>query len=343
MTKQMESSVCRLYVNRRAVGMGFLVRNRHILTCAHMISWALGLASEGSPPDSVQVLLDFPLLDLGERFAARVCHWQPDADVAGLELAVEEPCEAQAVSLVTSSDLWGHSFRAFGFPPNRNGGVWASGVLRARTTAGWVQMDDLKMPGYWVERGFSGAPVWDEQLEGVMGMVVAIDTDETIRAAYVIPADILAEAWPGAVRVNRVKSLSDRETTERSGGEGPGSVGIGDVHGDIRNAIIAGHDVHLNVGSSPDPRAPVSRLPTDRSALSTLRQVINERFHREELRTLCFDLGIDWDDMPARGKAGKVRELVGYFARHRRIAELIDYLEQQRPDISWKYVGESPD
>lgn len=342
MTKQIESSVCRLYVNRRAVGMGFLVRTRHIITCAHTISSALDLASDGSPPDSVQVLLDFPLLDLGERFTARVCHWQPDADVAGLTMAVEEPSEAQVVSLVTSNDLWGHSFRAFGFPPSRNDGVWASGVLRGRTAAGWLQIDDVKVPGYWVQRGFSGAPVWDEQLNGVMGMVVATDADETVKSAYVIPADVLAEAWPGAVRVNRVESSNDRERTERSDGEEAGSVGIGDVQGDIRDAIIAGRDVHLTVGSSPEPRTPVPGLPTDSSSLVALRQIITERFNLEELRTLCFDLGMDWDDLPARGKAGKVRELVDHFARRRSIEELVQFCERQRPDISWRDIGKMP-
>ncbi len=343
MTKQIECSVCRLYVNRKAVGMGFLVRSRHIITCAHTIVSAPDLATDGSRPDSVQVLLDFPLLDLGEHFTARVCHWRPDADVAGLKMAVEEPLGAQAVSLITADDLWGHPFCAFGCPPNRKDGVWASGVLRGRTKTGWVQMDDVKVAGYWVQRGFSGTPVWDEQLNGVIGMVVATDTDQTVKAAYVIPAGMLAEAWPGAVRVKRVESPSDRATTKRPGSEESGSLGIGDVRGGIRDTIIAGRDVHVTVGSSAEPRAPVSALSIDRSVLATLRQVLSERFHLEELRTLCFDLGIDWDDLPAQGKAGKVRELVSHFAQRRRIEELIQFLERRRPDISWSDIGEMLD
>ena len=53
--------------------------------------------------------------------------------------------------------------------------------------------------------------------------------------------------------------------------------------------------------------------------LSELRQRLVEHFTEGELRTLCFDLGIDYDALPAFGKADKARELVAYLESRQRI------------------------
>jgi tetratricopeptide (TPR) repeat protein len=69
-------------------------------------------------------------------------------------------------------------------------------VLRARIGGGWVQIEDLKEPGYWVQPGFSGTPIWDEQLNGVVGIAVAADRDRTTKAGFMIPARELITACP---------------------------------------------------------------------------------------------------------------------------------------------------
>jgi hypothetical protein len=52
-----------------------------------------------------------------------------------------------------------------------------------------------------------------------------------------------------------------------------------------------------------------------RESLSRLRQILATRFSESELRTLCFDLGIDYDDLPGQEKASKARELIAYLER----------------------------
>lgn len=64
-----------------------------------------------------------------------------------------------------------------------------------------------------------------------------------------------------------------------------------------------------------------------------LRQTLTSRFDREELRTLCFDLGVDYEALPAEGKAGKARELVNYMERRERLADLVETIRRMRPDI----------
>jgi hypothetical protein len=69
--------------------------------------------------------------------------------------------------------------------------------------------------------------------------------------------------------------------------------------------------------------------------LTRLRQVLDGRFGVGELRTFCFDLGIDYDDLPGESKADKARELVSYVERHDRLSDLVALGKTRRPDISW--------
>ena len=67
---------------------------------------------------------------------------------------------------------------------------------------------------------------------------------------------------------------------------------------------------------------PLPALPNPADSKATmLRQILAERFNEGELRTLCFDLGIDYENLPGQGKADKARELVAYFQRRGDIAK----------------------
>jgi hypothetical protein len=48
-------------------------------------------------------------------------------------------------------------------------------------------MEDVKSTGARIEGGFSGTPVWDEDLGGVVALVVAEDREVAARRAYCIP------------------------------------------------------------------------------------------------------------------------------------------------------------
>jgi formylglycine-generating enzyme required for sulfatase activity len=65
-----------------------------------------------------------------------------------------------------------------------------------------------------------------------------------------------------------------------------------------------------------------------------LRELITVCFDKEELRTLCFDLEVYYDDLRGEGRAGKARELVAYFERRGRISELVAYCRRLRPNFS---------
>jgi hypothetical protein len=183
------------------VGVGFLVAPDTALTCAHVVAGALP-GGEGRPAGDAWLTVDLPLAAEGARHApvaARVVHRVPFDEGGGGDVAVllldEPPPGAAPVSLCLPGDVWAHPMRTFGFPAGRDQGVWHPGRLRGRQAAGWLQAELAEPEGYRVGRGFSGAPVWDEELGAVVGMVVAAETGSPA-VSYLIPTDALLAAWP---------------------------------------------------------------------------------------------------------------------------------------------------
>jgi hypothetical protein len=82
---------------------------------------------------------------------------------------------------------------------------------------------------------------------------------------------------------------------------------------------------------------PVEQIP-DQEKLIRLRRILDARFDEEELRTLCFDLHIDYDDLEGRSQASKARELVEYLERRSRISELVELVERRRPSVIWNDI-----
>jgi hypothetical protein len=68
------------------------------------------------------------------------------------------------------------------------------------------------------------------------------------------------------------------------------------------------------------------------TGLTRLHQFILEYFDREGLRTLCFNLGVDYDSLPAEGEAAQARELVLALGRRHQLARLLTVLQQARPE-----------
>ncbi|MBD2385910.1 nSTAND1 domain-containing NTPase [Cylindrospermum sp. FACHB-282] len=202
MAAPFESSIVRIYSNSgKVIGAGFLVSQKYILTCAHVVADALGLPRKTAEMPDAEITLDFPLVAAKQYLKAKVVFWRPlnpDAeaeDIAGLELENSPPTSQKAL-LVTSDDFWGHSFRVLGFPDGKLDGVFAVGELRGKLANGWVQLEDFKQPGYRLEPGFSGAPIWDEELQGVAGMAVAAEMKRPeTKAAFMIPTEVLITAW----------------------------------------------------------------------------------------------------------------------------------------------------
>ena len=76
MQESLESSLVRIRTtDGRVVGAGFLVGERHILTCAHVISQAFSLPNTPADPPQGLVSLDFPLIPPRTLLTARAVLW----------------------------------------------------------------------------------------------------------------------------------------------------------------------------------------------------------------------------------------------------------------------------
>jgi tetratricopeptide (TPR) repeat protein len=71
----------------------------------------------------------------------------------------------------------------------------------------------------------------------------------------------------------------------------------------------------------------------DVSGLSVVHRFVVEHYGLEELRTLCFDLGANYDDLPGETLSGKARELILWAGRERQLEKLLAALRESRPDV----------
>lgn len=66
-----------------------------------------------------------------------------------------------------------------------------------------------------------------------------------------------------------------------------------------------------------------------------LRRILIEYFDLDELRSLAFELGADWDELGGNNKSGKVESLIQYQMRRNNLPELLDLAKESRPNINW--------
>ncbi|MEU8006204.1 tetratricopeptide repeat protein [Catellatospora sp. NPDC049111] len=202
------------------VGAGFLVTDRHIATCAHVVTDIRG----AEPPEPVWV--EFQYTSAHAPIAARITDggWHPEdptypalGDVAILSLDGELPEGAAAAPLRPADSVAGHRAVAIGYPQDHpTDPVPALLTIAGAGEAEWLALQSRSVVGQGIDEGFSGSPVWDEDLEGVIGMTVTKDEARVDRrTAFAIPTDVLARYWP-PLRRHVVPTLTghDRDRLE---------------------------------------------------------------------------------------------------------------------------------
>jgi ABC-type dipeptide/oligopeptide/nickel transport system ATPase subunit len=188
-------------------GAAFLMPGGLVLTCAHVVSGVLGLPAERALPAGAEVTVDFPLAASSPGITGRVLFSMPVAadntgDIAVLRLAGDLPPDAVPLRVVAADDLAGHRWRAFGFPRYRthgetkDAGIWTAGTIRGREGTGWWQLTVDPEEAFSLAEGFSGAAVWDDDYAGVVGVIVAVESDSRRRTGYALTVESVAREWP---------------------------------------------------------------------------------------------------------------------------------------------------
>ncbi|MAU00080.1 MAG: hypothetical protein CL608_23310 [Anaerolineaceae bacterium] len=72
--------------------------------------------------------------------------------------------------------------------------------------------------------------------------------------------------------------------------------------------------------------------------LSTLHKQIDQYFSFSEVRELCFELGVDHENIPGDHRSAFIRNLIVSLAKQNRLQELINHVRQERPHVDWQNV-----
>lgn len=111
------------------------------------------------------------------------------------------------------------------------------------------------------------------------------------------------------------------------------------VAGDVHGSLIVGGEKQVANANVPPGAVSADATPAKRQHLVTVHHMLTTTFDEGELRTLCFELGLAYEDLPGEGKSNKARELVTYLARRQRLSELIIQCRRLRPHAAWPPVN----
>lgn len=75
--------------------------------------------------------------------------------------------------------------------------------------------------------------------------------------------------------------------------------------------------------------------PKSTNLAAELRDLVNRSFDNNEMHEIAFDFGLDYDDIPGRGKGAKIVEILQILARQQRIPEFIERCQVLRPREDW--------
>lgn len=72
--------------------------------------------------------------------------------------------------------------------------------------------------------------------------------------------------------------------------------------------------------------------------LSTLHKQIDQYFSFSEVRTLCFNLGVDYENIPGDHRSAFIRNMIISLAKQNRLQELIEEVRAERGFVDWQDV-----
>jgi hypothetical protein len=211
-------------------GAGCLIDDRLVVTCAHVVGKALGHVEAPQERPLERIRLQFPNSEGNVACWAHVVEggWQPAAgpgseqpgDIALLEFDEEPalPNDALPAPLGPIVGEWHEvPFSAHGFPEHASA-TSAEGVIAGPAgpdgqhgLAGpeWAKLEGVRVNAERILPGFSGAPVWEKDLEAVAGIVVAQSTAPEVHVGYMIPWRTLVHYLPQLAKLRRWRLRHD--------------------------------------------------------------------------------------------------------------------------------------
>jgi WD40 repeat protein len=134
---------------------------------------------------------------------AQVCEWFPVAEALVSDIAVlklRSEVAVQPMRLARDPASPGQPFSTIGFPIGQDGGMDARGTLGVSIEFGRIVAHGDSLPGFFLEGGYSGAPILDSESQTVRGMAALAVRERDRRTAFVLPVQALEYAWPPLAR-----------------------------------------------------------------------------------------------------------------------------------------------
>ena len=75
--------------------------------------------------------------------------------------------------------------------------------------------------------------------------------------------------------------------------------------------------------------------PPDGSAPARLRQLMSTAFSMSDIKTLCFDLGVDFETLNGEDKSEKIVSLIQHCSRVEMVPALVEACRKNRPGSNW--------
>ncbi|MDQ8706159.1 trypsin-like peptidase domain-containing protein [Streptomyces sp. LHD-70] len=197
------SSVVRIKgLDGQPIGAGFLVAPDQVLTCAHVVTFALSRSDTDQEAVGASVTLDMPLDPrlAGPTWTAQVEHFVAEqhdgtGDVALLRLQTVIP-GSRALPMVEPKTAWDDEVGIVGFTSTSTGGIWVKAKLSGPTGEGRRQFSRADGETAYVEEGFSGSPIWDPRHRAVVGIVSVAQPGRQAQQAFAIRKDSVVRDIP---------------------------------------------------------------------------------------------------------------------------------------------------
>jgi hypothetical protein len=212
------------------LGTGFFVSTGVILTCAHVIE------SYYHP----EMTAYFRLEGSADVLGAELEYYSPKNEFDVAVLKPKRKFDFTPLRVVSSQNSKLHEFSIFGYPTLGD----IHGLNGAGRILGWIQSPtghpQLQLESRQVTQGFSGAPIWDVELESVIGMLQSgIKAEDVGRPSFGLPMEVLKDIYPELPLEKAGAAKSAQPAAKASAGDGGIAV---NVDGDVSGNLIIGNN-----------------------------------------------------------------------------------------------------
>jgi len=91
---------------------------------------------------------------------------------------------------------------------------------------------------------------------------------------------------------------------------------------------------------TPQDMVLLHRKPTIPGQPEALRVTLAGIYDLSELKVLCYDLDIDWDEIAGQRKSEKIVELITYCKRHNRFPDLVAKINRDHDNVLNAYIAQ---